>query len=61
MTENAGLQWRKVLHLELESSQVTIDGMNMGTPEDGTRSTPLDVIPSDSTERLKVVKSPTPD
>ncbi|AOS23480.1 TonB-dependent receptor [Xanthomonas oryzae pv. oryzae] len=50
-----------MLHLELESSQVTIDGMNMGTPEDGTRSTPLDVIPSDSTERLKVVKSPTPD
>ncbi|UXW22302.1 hypothetical protein IXO493_013195 [Xanthomonas oryzae pv. oryzae] len=49
------------MHLELESSQVTIDGMNMGTPEDGTRSTPLDVIPSDSTERLKVVKSPTPD
>ncbi|PPU77393.1 TonB-dependent receptor [Xanthomonas cucurbitae] len=47
--------------LDASLNSVTIDGMNMGTPEDGTRSTPLDVIPSDSTERLKVVKSPTPD
>ncbi|KAB7762630.1 TonB-dependent receptor [Xanthomonas maliensis] len=47
--------------LDASLNSVTIDGMNMGTPEDGSRSTPLDVIPSDSTERLKVVKSPTPD
>nr|WP_283161069.1 TonB-dependent receptor [Xanthomonas nasturtii] len=47
--------------LDSALNSVTIDGMTMGTPEDGTRSTPLDVIPSDSTERLKVVKSPTPD
>ncbi len=33
----------------------------MGTPEDSSRAAPLDVIPSDSTERLRVVKSPTPD
>lgn len=47
--------------LDSSLNSVTIDGMSMGTPEDGTRSAPLDVIPSDSTERLKVVKSPTPD
>nr|WP_283161769.1 TonB-dependent receptor [Xanthomonas nasturtii] len=47
--------------LDSALNSVTIDGMTMGTPEDGTRSAPLDVIPSDSTERLKVVKSPTPD
>ncbi|MCF5951482.1 TonB-dependent receptor, partial [Xanthomonas perforans] len=47
--------------LDSSLNSVTIDGMTMGTPEDGTRSAPLDVIPSDSTERLKVVKSPTPD
>ncbi|MGH8087565.1 MAG: TonB-dependent receptor, partial [Stenotrophomonas sp.] len=33
----------------------------IGTPEDSSRAAPLDVIPSDSTERLRVVKSPTPD
>ena len=35
--------------LDSSLNSVTIDGMSMGTPEDGTRSAPLDVIPSDST------------
>lgn len=47
--------------LDAALNSVTIDGIAMGTPEDSSRSAPLDVIPSDSTERLKVVKSPTPD
>ena len=38
-----------------------MDGIAVGTPEDSSRAAPLDVIPSDSTERLRVVKSPTPD
>ena len=33
----------------------------MGTPEDSSRAAPLDVIPSESTERLTVIKAPTPD
>jgi len=47
--------------LDANLNSVTIDGIAMGTPEDSSRSAPLDVIPSDSTERLKVIKSPTPD
>ena len=47
--------------LDAALNSVTIDGIAMGTPEDSSRSAPLDVIPSDSTERLKVIKSPTPD
>lgn len=31
--------------LDSSLNSVTIDGMTMGTPEDGTRSAPLDVIP----------------
>jgi len=47
--------------LDANLNSVTVDGIAMGTPEDSSRSAPLDVIPSDSTERLKVIKSPTPD
>ncbi len=47
--------------LDAALNSVTIDGIAMGTPEDSSRSAPLDVIPSDSTERLKVIKAPTPD
>lgn len=47
--------------LDANLNSVTIDGIAMGTPEDSSRAAPLDVIPSDSTERLKVIKTPTPD
>src|SRR5690606_35698261 len=42
-------------------NSVVVDGIGMGTPEDSSRAAPLDVIPSESTERLTVVKAPTPD
>lgn len=47
--------------LDAGLNSVSIDGVATGTPEDSSRAAPLDVIPSDSTERLTVVKSPTPD
>ncbi|WDS36342.1 TonB-dependent receptor [Pseudoxanthomonas sp.] len=47
--------------LDAALNSVTVDGLSIGTPESDNRSTPLDLIPSESTERLKVVKSPTPD
>nr|WP_207748914.1 TonB-dependent receptor [Luteimonas sp. MC1895] len=47
--------------LDAAQNSVTVDGIGMGTPEDGSRAAPLDVIPSESTERLTVVKAPTPD
>jgi TonB-dependent receptor len=47
--------------LDANLNSVSIDGIAVGTPEDSSRAAPLDVIPSDSTERLRVVKSPTPD
>ena len=47
--------------LDAALNSVTVDGIAIGTPEDSSRAAPLDVIPSDSTERLTVVKSPTPD
>lgn len=47
--------------LDAAQNSVTIDGIGMGTPEDSSRAAPLDVIPSESTERLTVVKAPTPD
>lgn len=42
-------------------STVTINGMRIGTPEDGSRAVPLDVIPTGSVELLEVTKVPTPD
>lgn len=42
-------------------SNVTINGMRIGTPEDGSRAVPLDVIPTGSVEGISVVKAPTPD
>ena len=42
-------------------NSVTVDGIALGTPEDSSRAAPLDVIPTDATERLSVVKAPTPD
>lgn len=47
--------------LDANLNSVSVDGIAVGTPEDSSRAAPLDVIPSDSTERLLVVKSPTPD
>lgn len=47
--------------LDAALNNVSIDGIAVGTPEDSSRAAPLDVIPSDSTERLRVVKSVTPD
>jgi len=47
--------------LDATLNSVSVDGIAIGTPEDSSRAAPLDVIPSDSTERLRVVKSPTPD
>lgn len=42
-------------------STVTINGMRIGTPEDGSRAVPLDVIPAGSINLLEVTKVPTPD
>lgn len=47
--------------LDANLNSVSVDGIAIGTSEDSSRAAPLDVIPSDSTERLRVVKSPTPD
>ncbi|WP_334178227.1 TonB-dependent receptor [Pseudoxanthomonas sp.] len=47
--------------LDAAFNSVSVDGVAIGTPEDASRAAPLDVIPSDSTERLTVVKAPTPD
>ncbi len=47
--------------LDAALNSVTVDGISLGTAESDNRATPLDIIPSESTERLKVVKSPTPD
>ncbi|EGN74807.1 TonB-dependent receptor [Idiomarina sp. A28L] len=41
-------------------STVTVNGMRIGTPEDGSRAVPLDVIPTGSVEGISVVKAPTP-
>lgn len=42
-------------------SSVTVNGMRVGTPEDGSRAVPLDVIPTGSVDGIVVVKAPTPD
>ncbi|MGD8176339.1 TonB-dependent receptor [Marinimicrobium sp. ARAG 43.8] len=42
-------------------STVSINGMRIGTPEDGSRAVPLDVIPTGSVELIEVTKVPTPD
>jgi len=47
--------------LDAAFNSVSVDGVAIGTPEDASRAAPLDVIPSDSTERLTVIKAPTPD
>lgn len=47
--------------LDAELNSVTVNGVAIGTPESSSRSATLDVIPSDSTERIIVVKAPTPD
>ncbi|KRG78204.1 TonB-dependent receptor [Stenotrophomonas ginsengisoli] len=47
--------------LDAALNTVSVDGIAIGTPEADSRAAPLDVIPSDSTERLRVVKSATPD
>lgn len=47
--------------LDAALNSVSVDGVAIGTPESDNRAAPMDLIPSESTERLKVVKSPTPD
>ncbi|WP_024891605.1 TonB-dependent receptor [Luteimonas huabeiensis] len=47
--------------LDAAQNSVAVDGIALGTPEDSSRAAPMDVIPSDSTERLTVIKAPTPD
>lgn len=47
--------------LDAGLNSVTVNGQAIGTPEDDIRAATLDVIPSDSTERITVVKAPTPD
>lgn len=47
--------------LDAALNSVSVDGIAIGTPESDNRAAPMDVIPSESTERLVVVKSPTPD
>ncbi|MAN52879.1 MULTISPECIES: TonB-dependent receptor plug domain-containing protein [unclassified Marinimicrobium] len=42
-------------------SSVSINGMRIGTPEDGSRAVPLDVIPTGSVELIEITKVPTPD
>lgn len=42
-------------------STVTVNGMRIGTPEDGSRAVPLDVIPTGSVDGIAVTKAPTPD
>lgn len=42
-------------------STVTINGMRIGTPEDGSRAVPLDIVPSGSVDLLEINKVPTPD
>lgn len=42
-------------------STVTVNGMRMGTPEDGSRAVPLDVIPTGSVDTIGITKAPTPD
>ncbi len=47
--------------ISADLSTVTINGMRIGTPEDGSRAVPLDIIPSGSVDLLEVNKVPTPD
>jgi TonB-dependent receptor len=47
--------------IEAGLSTVTINGMRIGTPEDGSRAVPLDIIPSGSVDLLEINKVPTPD
>ncbi|WP_376691791.1 TonB-dependent receptor [Wenzhouxiangella sp. EGI_FJ10409] len=47
--------------LNANLNNVSLNGMRIGTPEDGNRELPLDLIPTGSVERLEVVKVPTPD
>ncbi len=42
-------------------STVTLNGMRIGTPEDGSRAVPLDILPSGSVDLLEINKVPTPD
>lgn len=44
-----------------ELSTVTVNGMRLGTPEDGSRAVPLDVIPTGSVDTIGITKAPTPD
>ncbi|MFP4207904.1 MAG: TonB-dependent receptor [Wenzhouxiangella sp.] len=47
--------------LDSNLNNVSLNGMRIGTPEDGNRELPLDLVPTGSIERLEVVKVPTPD
>ncbi len=47
--------------IESALNTTTVNGMRIGTPEDGNRNLPLDIIPSGSAQILEVTKVPTPD
>ncbi|MDR9453953.1 MAG: TonB-dependent receptor [Wenzhouxiangella sp.] len=47
--------------LNANLNNVSLNGMRIGTPEDGNRELPLDLVPTGSIERLEVIKVPTPD
>jgi TonB-dependent receptor len=47
--------------IEPALNSTSINGMRIGTPEDGNRNIPLDIIPSGTAQILEVTKVPTPD
>lgn len=47
--------------IESALNTTTVNGMRIGTPEDGNRNLPLDIIPSGTVQILEVTKVPTPD
>lgn len=47
--------------IESALNTTTVNGMRIGTPEDGNRNLPLDIIPSGTAQILEVTKVPTPD
>jgi TonB-dependent receptor len=42
-------------------NSTSVNGMRIGTPEDGKREIPLDIIPSGTAQILEITKVPTPD
>lgn len=47
--------------IEPALNTTSVNGMRIGTPEDGNRNIPLDIIPSGTAQILEITKVPTPD